>query len=66
MSVVLTKILNLKSWGSAEDLNLKDLTYKAVMLVVLLSGQRCQTVDALTVGSMKQSNNEIIFEVTNW
>ena len=58
-------ILNhLKSWGSAEDLSLKDLTYKTVMLVVLLSGQRSQTVHALTVGGMKQSDNEIIFEVT--
>ena len=33
------------------------------MLVTLLSGQRCQTVHALTLSCMKQTNNHIIFEL---
>jgi hypothetical protein len=35
--------------GPVEELKLKDLTFKTVMLVVLLSSQRCQTVHAFTL-----------------
>ena len=33
------------------------------MLVTLLSGQRCQTVHALTLSGMKQTDNHIAFEL---
>ena len=49
--------------GPAEDLKLPDLSLKTVMLVTLLSGQQCQTVHALTLSSMKQTDNHITFEL---
>ena len=43
-------VLNyLRTMGPVEELKLKDLTFKTVMLVVLLSSQRCQTVHAFTL-----------------
>ena len=36
----------------AKNLNLKDLTLKVTMLLMLLSGERCQTIHALTLESM--------------
>ena len=49
--------------GPAENLKLPDLSLKTVMLVTLLSGQRCQTVHALTLRGMKQTDNHITFEL---
>ena len=57
-------VLNyLRTMGPVEELKLKDLTFKTVMLVVLLSGQRCQTVHAFTLSGMKQLDNQITFEI---
>ena len=49
--------------GPVEELKLKDLTFKTVMLVVLLSGQRCQTVRAFTLNGIKHLDNQITFEI---
>jgi hypothetical protein len=49
--------------GPVEELKLKYLSFKTVMLVVLLSGQRCQTVHAFTLSGMKQLDNQITFEI---
>ena len=42
----------LRKMGPVEHLKLKALSLKTVMLVALLSGQRCQTVHALTLSGM--------------
>ena len=49
--------------GPAENLKLPDLSLKTVMLVTMLSGQRCQTVHALTFSGKKQMDNHITFEL---
>ena len=46
-----------------EELNLKDITHKTVVLVALLSGQRCQTVHALTVSGMRITTDTVHFEI---
>ena len=53
----------LRTMGPVEELKLKALSFKTVMLVVLLSGQRCQTIHALTLSGMKQLDSQITFEV---
>ena len=61
VSVVLDYLTTLSSF---EELNLKDLTQKTVMLVTLLSGQRCQTVYVLTISGMRNTNDAVHFEIT--
>ena len=53
----------LKTLPPLEELNLKDITHKTVVLVALLSGQRCQTVHALTVSCMRITNDTVHFEI---
>ena len=47
----------------SEFLILKDLTHKLVMLLALLSGQRCQTLHSLSVSDMKLSSDNCVFVV---
>jgi len=54
----------LKTLPPLEESNLKDITHKTVMLVALLSGQRCQTVHALTISGVKTTNVTVHFEIT--
>lgn len=53
----------LKTLPPLEELNLKDITHKTVVLVTLLSGQRCQTVHALTISGMRITNDTVHFEI---
>jgi len=53
----------LKTLPPLEELSLKDSTHKTVLLVALLSGQRCQTVHALTVSGMRITNDTVHFEI---
>jgi hypothetical protein len=46
-----------------EELNLKELTLKTVMLLAILSGQCCQTLHALSITSMERQENKYIFYV---
>ena len=46
-----------------KQLNLRDITLKTVMLVTLLSGQRCQTVYALTVSGMRNSDDSFVLKL---
>ena len=48
---------------SHDELTLKELSYKLVMLLALLSGQRCQTLHCLSVSSMKMSDSKCVFTV---
>ena len=46
-----------------DELTLKELSYKLVMLLALLSGQRCQTLHCLFVSSVKMSDSKCAFTV---
>ena len=39
----------------------KELSYKLVMLLALLSGRRCQTLHCLSVSSLKMSDSKCMF-----
>ena len=54
--IVLKKI---KSMSPVRVLSLKNLTYKLVMLLALLTGQRCQTIHALTMDSVTLTDNYV-------
>ncbi|CAB3996305.1 Hypothetical predicted protein [Paramuricea clavata] len=60
MSIVLN---HLKQSKIAKELSLKDLTLKRVMLMALLSGQRCQTLQSLSIDSMKLGDDECVFPI---
>ena len=47
----------------AKELNLKDLTLKVTMLLMLLSGQRCQTIHALTLEPMTLTEHKCVFVI---
>ena len=44
-------------------ITLKELPYKLVMLLTLLSGRRCQTLHCLSVSSLKMSDSKCVFAV---
>lgn len=57
-------VLNyLRTLSPANKLNLKMLTYKVTMLLMLLSGQRIQTVQMLNIDFMKITNCAARFKV---
>ena len=60
-----TVLEHLKTLHPAETLSLKLLSLKLVMLMAILSGQRCQTIHALTTKDMKASNNKVMFIVND-
>lgn len=62
IDIVLRYLANL---GSPQDVNLKTLTYKLVMLLALLSGQRRQTLHALDIGSMQLTSETCTFVITS-
>ena len=47
----------LQTLSPLEKFDLRNTTLRTVMLATLLSGQQCQTVHALTVSSMKSSDD---------
>ena len=53
----------IKTLGPNEELSLKNATLKCVTLVALLSGQRCQTIHALRISGMKETNRQIRFDI---
>lgn len=50
----------LNTWPPAESLSLQQLTYRTVMLVALLTGQRGQTIHNLTVDDVKLYESKCI------
>ena len=54
----------IKALGPNEELSLKNVTLKCVTLVALLSGQRCQTIHALRISGMKETNGQIRFDIS--
>ena len=53
----------LKMWFPFEDLTLKELTLKAVALMAILSGQRCQTLVKFSLSSMKVYDTKCVFNI---
>ena len=49
----------------AKGLNLKNLTLKVTMLMALLTGQRCQTLQALSVKDMTVTAGRCVFQLTS-
>ena len=60
-----TVLEHLKTLHPAGTLPLKLLSLKIVMLMAILSGQRCQTIHALTTKDMKVSEDKVMFIVTD-
>ncbi len=58
-------LLLLKKWSPVENLNLKLLTYKLVMLIALLSAPRCQTLKALDINNMAIVGGDVSFYVND-
>ena len=46
-----------------DELTLKELSYKLIMLLALLSGQRCQILHCISVSSVKMSDSKGVFTV---
>ena len=58
-------VLNrLKKWAPVRKLSLKELTLKLIMLLALVSGQRCQTLHALSLDNMSVGKSSYKFHVT--
>lgn len=53
----------LAAWTLGEGLNLKCLSWKLTTLLALLSGQRVQTLKALTLSSMASSATKCLFTI---
>ena len=49
---------------SARELSLKELTLKLVMLLLLVTGQRGQTIHLLDLNNMSECNDSYIFTIT--
>jgi len=60
-----TVLKELETWIPTEKLTLKELTYKLCMLIALLSGQRCQTIQALqiTPDTMQLTDTKCTFDL---
>ena len=59
-------VLNvLECYTPNDKLTLKELSHKLVMLLALLTGQRCQTIHKLSVKSMKLEDNKCVFYITS-
>ena len=57
-------LLFLQKWTPSRELDLKTLTLKTILLVMLTSGQRCQTIHALSIKQCEIKSNNITFNVT--
>lgn len=55
----------LECWWPLDSLTLKELTLKLVMLLALLSGQRCQTLHVLDIRNMNLTDDKCVFFIEN-
>lgn len=53
----------LATWTLGVKLSLRDMSWKLTMLIALLSGQRVQTLKALTLNSMTLTANKCVFMI---
>ena len=56
---VKTVLIYLEGLTPSRDLDLKTLTFKTLMLIMLTSGQRAQTIHAINISNMEVSRNEV-------
>ncbi|CAB3990623.1 Hypothetical predicted protein [Paramuricea clavata] len=56
----------LKSLGENTQLSLQDLTMKTTMLLALVTGQRCQTIQVLNIEQMVNSDDMWSFHINNY
>ena len=60
------KVLHhLKTFPSLQEINLRDLTYKLIMLCALVTGQRCQSLHLMNLSTMDKSSSYYRFEISN-
>ena len=55
----------LKTWSPPETIDLKTLTLKVGMLILLVTGQRIQTLAALDIDNMCSSSSSFIFRISS-
>ena len=55
----------LKDMPSLDTISLKFLTYKLVMLIALVTGQRCQTIKCLDLDNYDTLEDKVFFRITN-
>ena len=53
----------LQKWHPLKELDLKCLTLKTVMIMTLVSSQRCQTINALNISNMHLTESRCTFEI---
>lgn len=53
----------LRKWAPPAALTLKELTFKVVMLVLLVTGQRIQTLALLDVDCLTVTNDTVVFRI---
>lgn len=59
-----SKVLDLlKTWSPAKNLNLKLLTFKLVMLCMLVTGQRCQSVHLMNIMHLTKGKSSYKFHI---
>lgn len=59
-------VLNLlRSWSPCKVLSLKKLTIKLVVLLALVTAQRVQTLQLLSIENMKCHNEKVVFFITD-
>ena len=59
-----SKVLDLlKTWSAAKNLNLKLLTLKLIMLCLLVTGQRCQSVHLMNIRHMVKGKSSYKFHI---
>ena len=60
---VKTVLKHLSTLHSPQNLSLKNLTLKTTMLLALLSGQRSQTLQSLSIRNMELDHNKCVFTI---
>lgn len=61
-----SKVLNyLRTLHPVKELPLKDLTLKVIMLLLLVTGQRGQTIHLMTFAAMKLTESVCQFQILN-
>ena len=53
----------LKTFAPVESSNIKDLTLKLVMLIALVTGQRCQSIYLMDLDSMQKNEDHYKFVI---
>ena len=58
-----TVLLFLDKWSPPQDLSRKDFTLKLVMMIALITGQRCQTIHCMDLSCMQEYEDRFRFVI---